>query len=107
MKITCPVNKDAAEQLPGKVPDGSGIAVHYIDNFIKPLNGEQEGVKFACKRRGLKLTLTVGDKKGEGIVRRIENGPEFENMLLKCLEEAAESAGLKISVGDEEITIED
>ena len=34
----CDINQAAAEKLPPKMEDKSGIGVHYIDAYIKPSN---------------------------------------------------------------------
>ena len=53
-----------------------------------------------CKRRGLKLTLTIKDKKGEGLMRRIEHGPDVRQILRQALETAASEAGAQFLVED-------
>jgi len=59
-------NPAAAEWLPENKPDGSGIGANYVDAFLKPLNCELEDeLRLACKRRGLRITVSVGDRKGE------------------------------------------
>ena len=55
-----------------RTDDRSGIGVHYVDAFIKPMNATlADGTEVKCKRRGLKITLSVGDRKGEGLMRRL------------------------------------
>src|SRR5437016_4856656 len=57
----CDVNASAIEKMPEKTGDKSGIGVHYVDAFIKPMNAKlEDGTAVKCKRRGLKITLTVG-----------------------------------------------
>ena len=100
-------NPAAAEWLPENKPDGSGIGVNYVDAFLKPLNCELEDeVHLACKRRGLKITVSVGDRKGEAIFRRIENGPEGRAILHAALTEAFAQAGAKCEHGDGNIRVE-
>ena len=56
----CHVNAAAIDKLPAKTDDKSGIGVHYVDAYLKPMNAKLRGrhaVK--CKRRGLKIVLTV------------------------------------------------
>src|SRR5687768_17429636 len=70
----CDLNPAAVEKLPEKTADKSGIGVHYIDAYLKPFNaklpdGTPDGTAVKAKRRGLKITLTVGTKKGEGLMR--------------------------------------
>ena len=100
-------NPAAAEWLPENKPDGSGIGVNYVDAFLKPLNCELEDeVRRACKRRGLKITVSVGDRKGEAILRRIENGPDVSAILHAALTEAFAQAGAKCEHGDGNIRVE-
>ena len=100
-------NPAAAEWLPENKPDGSGIGVNYVDAFLKPLNCELEDeVRLACKRRGLKITVSVGDRKGEAILRRIENGPDVRAILHAALIEAFAQAGAKCEHGDGNIRVE-
>src|SRR5215217_2756103 len=69
----CDLNPAAADKLPPKGEDKSGIGVHYIDAYIKPMNAKlEDGTAVKCKRRGLKITLQAGAKKGEGIMRRLQ-----------------------------------
>ena len=100
-------NPAAAEWLPENKPDGSGIGVNYVDAFLKPLNCELEDeVRLACKRRGLKITVSVGDRKGEAILRRIENGPDVRAILHAALTEAFAQAGAKCDHGEGNIRVE-
>ena len=100
-------NPAAAEWLPENKPDGSGIGVNYVDAFLKPLNCELEDeVRLACKRRGLKITVSVGDRKGEAIMRRIENGPDVRAIFRAALTEAFAQAGATCELGDGNIRVE-
>ena len=100
-------NPAAAEWLPENKPDGSGIGVNYVDAFLKPLNCELEDeVRLACKRRGLKITVSVGARKGAAILRRIENGPDVRAILHAALTEAFAQAGAKCEHGDGNIRVE-
>ncbi|MEM7392967.1 MAG: hypothetical protein AAF492_11535 [Verrucomicrobiota bacterium] len=106
MKI-CDVNTEASSKLPPAFMDNSGIGVHYIDAFIKPMNVKfDDGTKATCKRRGLKITLSLGDKKGEGLMRRLDVSPDPVVMLDAALKEAAETAGLTYRLEDNEIHLD-
>jgi len=95
----CDVNVEAENKLPAKTDDKSGIGVHYIDAFIKPMNTKLgDGTAVRCKRRGLKITLSAGTKKGEGLMRRIDVGPDPVVMLRAALDEAAQAAGVELTV---------
>src|SRR5688500_8009056 len=100
----CDVNQAAREKLPPAMEDKSGIGVHFVDAYIKPMNAKlPDGTLVKCKRRGLKVTLTAGTKKGDGIMRRLANGPDPVVMLDAALQEAAKAAGVELSVEDGQI----
>jgi hypothetical protein len=100
MKL-CDLNPAATEKLPASFPDKSGIGVHYIDAYIKPMNGAlEDGTKVKCKRRGLKVTLTVGTKKGDGLMRRLDVSRDPVAMLDAALQEAAKAAGVVLGAED-------
>ena len=95
----CDVNPAAAEKLPGKMDDKSGIGVHYVDAYLKSMNAKlPDGTSVKAKRRGLKVTLTVGTKKGDGIMRRLEVSKDPVVMLDAALKEAAKNAGVELSI---------
>ena len=97
----CDVNPAAPEKLPQFAADKSGIGVHYVDAYIKPMNVIlEDGTVVKCKRRGLKIVLSAGAKKGEGLMRRLANGPDPVAMLSAALEEAAAAAAIELSVED-------
>jgi len=94
----CDINVAAKEKLPPQGEDKSGIGVHYVDAYLKPMNAKlQDGTAVKCKRRGLKITLTVGARKGEGLMRRAVS-PDPTVMLDAALQEAAKSAGVELTV---------
>ena len=100
----CDVNSAAREKLPGKVDDKSGVGVHYIDAYLKPMNAKlPDGTAVKCKRRGLKVTLTVGTKKGDGLMRRLQIGPDPVVMLDAALQEAAKAAGVGLTIENDAI----
>ena len=102
----CALDPAAKAKLPPAFPDKSGVGVHYVDAFIKPMNTAlPDGTRVACKRRGLRVNLTVGTKKGTGLMRRLQVGPDPVVMLKACLEEAAKSAGVSLQVTDTEILL--
>ena len=108
MKVKlCDVNPAAMEKLPQHTGDKSGIGVHYIDSYVKPMNVKlEDGTSVKCKRRGLKIVLSAGAKKGEGLMRRIDVGPDPVVMLDAALQEAAKAAGIGLMVEDGAIFIE-
>jgi len=106
MTKLCDINQAAKEKLPPAFSDKSGIGVHYTDAFIKPMNTTlQDGTRVVCKRKGLKVTLTVGTKKGEGLMRRLDVSPDPVVMLQAALQEAAKAAGVELKITDSEILV--
>jgi hypothetical protein len=102
----CDVNRAAVEKLPQHTDDKSGIGVHYVDTYIKPMNAKlADGTPVKCKRRGLKIMLSVGDRKGEGLMRRLDVSADPIVMLDAALQEAARAAGIELSVEDGAILI--
>ena len=100
-------NTDAEKLIPPAAPDGSGIGVNYVDAYIKPLNIETEdGHTISCKRKGLKIVLTIDGRAGEAIMRRIEHGPDVRNILREALVTAAKEAGASFSVEDGEVALD-
>jgi len=95
----CDVNTAATEKLPEHTGDKSGIGVHYVDAFLKPMNRKlDDGTPVKCKRRGLKIVLSAGTKKGEGLMRRIDVSPDPVVMLTAALQEAAIAAGIELTI---------
>jgi hypothetical protein len=64
-----------------------------------------DGTRVGCKRKGLKLTLTVGTKKGEGLMRRLDVSKDPVVMLNTALQEAAKAAGVELKITDTEILV--
>jgi hypothetical protein len=94
-----PENKEAEKLLPDVVDDGSGVGINYADAYIKGIKVTlEDGRKITLKRRGLKISITVGDKTGDGLLRRLANGPDEKNMLREALKEAARNAGAAFEV---------
>ena len=103
----CDVNAAATDKLPAQTADKSGIGVHYVDAYIKPMNAVlPDGVSVKCKRRGLKITLTAGAKKGEGLMRRLAVSADPVVMLDAALREAASAAGVALTIEDGVVFIE-
>lgn len=94
----CDIDGTAQAKLPPQGEDKSGIGVHYMDAYVKPMNASlEDGTEVKCKRRGLKITLSVGDKKGEGLMRRLDVSKDPIVMLQAALQEAAQGAGVELS----------
>jgi hypothetical protein len=104
----CNRNLAAVEKLPPKTPDKSGIGAHYVDAFVAPMNAALSDVpptRVSCKRKGLRLTLRVGTKKGEGLMRKLTVSRDPVVMLEAALQEAATAAGVQLQITDTEILI--
>jgi hypothetical protein len=104
----CAINQAAKEKLPAVFRDKSGIGVHYVDAFIAPMNAtlaDPAATRVSCKRKGLRLTLRVGPKKGDGLMRRLAISENPEVMLPAALQEAAKAAGVELQITDTEILI--
>jgi hypothetical protein len=97
----CEVNAAAVDKLPALTDDKSGIGVHYVDAYVKPMNIKlEDGTAVKCKRRGLKITLSAGTKKGEGLMRRLDVSRDPVVMLEAALQEAATAAGIELAIED-------
>jgi hypothetical protein len=97
----CDINPAAATKLPQQTDDKSGIGVHYVDAYLKPMNAKlEDGTAVKCKRKGLKVVLTIGAKKGEGLLRRLDVSADPVVMLDAALREAATGAGAELSIED-------
>ena len=106
MTKLCDVNPAAREKLPPTFPEKSGIGSHYVDAFVKPMNTKlPDGTRVGCKRKGLKITLTIGTKKGEGLMRRLGVSKDPVVMLQAALQEAANAAGVQLKITETEILV--
>jgi hypothetical protein len=103
----CDENHAARNELPEHTADKSGIGVHYVDAYIKPMNTTlEDGARVKCKRRGLKIVLTLGDKKGEGLMRRLDISKDPTLMLNAALHEAANAAGVVLTFDNGAILVD-
>jgi len=106
MTRLCDINPAAKEKLPPVFAEKSGIGSHYVDAFLKPMNTKlPDGTRVGCKRKGLKITLSVGAKKGEGLMRRLAVSKDPVVMLEAALQEAAKAAGVELKIADSEILL--
>jgi hypothetical protein len=95
----CELNLAAKDKLPPTFAEKSGIGSHYVDAFVKPMNTKlPDGTRVGCKRKGLKIMLTVGTKKGEGLMRRLQVSKDPIVMLHAALQEAAKAAGVGLEI---------
>jgi hypothetical protein len=104
----CEINAAAMARLPQQTDDKSGIGVHYVDAYLKPMNTNlEDGTPVKCKRRGLKIVLSIGTRKGEGLMRRLDVSPDPVVMLDAALQDAAKAAGIGLTVEDGAIFVID
>jgi len=108
VKVTlCDVNAAALDKLPQHTDDKSGIGAHYVDAYLKPMNQAlADGTVVKVKRRGLKIVLSVGAKKGEGLMRRLTVSPDPIVMLQAALQEASTAAGVALTIEDGRIVLD-
>ena len=99
MRVTIPTDEAHLDtHLPSAKPDGSGVGVNYADQVLKLLKQTlPDGRKFVAKRRGLKLTVTIGETSGHSIMRRIEHGPDTRVIFERALVEATREAGAALT----------
>ena len=99
----------ATDLLRPEKNDRSGVGVHYVDAYLKPLRAGivlPDGVKFSAKRRGLKVTLALGLQKGEGLLRRLSVSKDPVVMLRSALDEAGAKIGVKLTALDGKLWLE-
>lgn len=99
MRVTILVDETLVDGfLPAARPDGSGVGINYADQFLKFLKSTlPDGRKLSARRRGLRITIAIGDATGEGLLRRIEHGPDVKKILEQALAEAARNAGATLT----------
>lgn len=105
----CPENAAAPDMLRPEKNDRSGVGVHYVDAFLKPLKAGvalPDGTKFSAKRRGLKITLQLGLQKGEGLMRRLTVSRDPVVMLRAALDEAGAKLGVRLAVEEGKLVLE-
>jgi hypothetical protein len=100
MKATLgPENREAEKYLPPTRDDGSGVGINYADAYIKGIKTTlDDGRKVLAKRRGLKLMVSIGDRSGEALLRRLEYGPDEKTIVRHALEEAMLNGGARFVV---------
>jgi hypothetical protein len=99
MRVSIPTDEKLLDTyLPTAKPDGSGVGVNYADQVLKMLKQTlPDGRKFAAKRRGLKVSVTIGEQSGHAIMRRIEHGPDARLIFERALVAAAREAGAELT----------
>jgi hypothetical protein len=99
VNVTIAVDEALADgYLPAARPDDSGVGVNYADQVLKCFKLTlPDGRKLSARRRGLRITIAIGDAKGEGLLRRIEHGPDVKAIFRAALSEAARNAGATLT----------
>jgi len=88
------VDPKAERLLPENEPDDSGVGINHADAYLRPIKATlDDGRKITVKRRGLKITLHIGEATGEGLLRRLAHGPDVRTILQEALAEAARGVG--------------
>jgi hypothetical protein len=109
MKVTITIDEAQVDAfLPQNKLDGSGVGVNYVDAYLKAFKVTlEDGRKLLAKRRGIRITLTIGDAKGEGLLRRLVHGPDPKVLIREALNEAAAQLGatVRIQPGTVEIDV--
>jgi len=108
MKVTLgPENAEAEKLLPPARDDNSGVGINYADAYLKAIKITlEDGRRILAKRRGLKITFSIGDRTGEGLLRRLQNGPDEKTIVRKALEDAVQSAGARFDVENGMMTLD-
>lgn len=108
MKVTIPIDEAQVDAfLPRNKLDGSGVGINYVDAYLKAFKVTlEDGRKLLAKRRGIKITLTIGDVKGEGLLRRMVHGPDPKVLIREALGEASRQIGVGVRVEPGAVEIE-
>ena len=108
MKVTLgPENPDAEKLLPPARDDNSGVGINYADAYLKAIKITlDDGRRILAKRRGLKITFSIGDRTGEGLLRRLQNGPDEKTIVRKALDDAVRNAGARFDVENGMMTLD-
>lgn len=93
---TIPEEIDLA--LPKSRSDGSRVGVNYADAFGRQLNTTlPDGRSLSYKRRGLQLTLTLGDQSASALMDRLAGREDPVTILNQTLEKIARQLGYAYS----------
>lgn len=95
------LNQECEALIPPAKPDNSGIGVNYAEAYLKGMATQlPDGRKVVVKRKGLKITVTIGSVSGAALMRKREHGPDVKAILRHAIEEAAEKAGTRFLIED-------
>ena len=65
--------------------------------FLHQQQELEDGTKCIAKRRGLKVTVTMGDKSGSGLMRKFEVGADPVKMLQQAITEINTESGFTMT----------
>lgn len=100
----CDVPATAERWLPENESDASGVGINYADAVLKGMKTTlPDGRKVLAKRRGLEITLKIGEATGKGLLRRLDHGPDVRRILRQALADAGRDAGVGIEINDDAI----
>jgi hypothetical protein len=108
ISVSIPINEAETDAfLPKNKLDGSGAGINYVDAYLKPFKVTlEDGRKLLAKRRGIKITLTIGEVKGEGLLRRLKFGPDPKILIKEALAEAGQQIGVSVHLVPGNATLE-
>ena len=93
--------------LPEHKPDGSRVGVNYCDAFGKCLNGTlPDGRTLAYKRRGLQLTLTLGEQKATALLDRWAGQEDARRITETAMTKLAEQLGYRFRYENRQVIFE-
>jgi len=102
------IPEEVDAMLPKNRPDGSRIGVNYADAFGRQLNTTLgDGRAMSYKRRGLQITLTLGDRSASALMDRIEGKEDPVTILNQALEKIARELGYQFRYEERTVYFED
>ena len=108
MELLCAEDVAAYEWHPKNKADGSEIGINFVDAYIKPLNKAQYlGQAIKAKRRGLKVTVQLGESKGEAIMRAADHEFDVEKTTYQVLRDAFAQLGKEICFQEKSFFMKD
>ncbi|MCL5270785.1 MAG: hypothetical protein M1457_09620 [bacterium] len=88
------IPEEVDRKLPENTPDGSRIGVNYVDAFARCLNVKlPDGRAVSLKRKGLALTLAIGDQSATALMDRLAGRDDARVILDNALRDLARQLG--------------
>jgi len=102
------IPEEVDAMLPKNRSDGSRIGVNYADAFGRQLNTTlSDGRALSYKRRGLQITLTLGDRSASALMDRLEGQEDPVTILSQTLEKIARELGYQFTYEDRAVYFEE